>query len=95
MSREDLSLGSMTLDLKRTNHLGLEQTNKQTKKKKKEKNRPTHNSMEFTPLIPLRIPLRVFRLAGTILAEILGGFGRDVGKEFHFDAAEGFAYGVV
>ena len=48
--------------------------------------------MKFTPLVPLRVSLRVFRLSGTILAEILGGLGCYVCEQFHFYAAEGFAY---
>jgi len=42
--------------------------------------------------IALRSALRVFGFAGAELAEVFGGFGDDVGEEFHFDAAEGFAW---
>lgn len=58
----------------------------------KEEKGLTNNSVEFTTLVSLRIPLCILRLAGTVLAKILGGFGRDVGKKLHFDAAEGLAW---
>lgn len=65
---------------------------KKKRKKKQPKNRSesrlTNDSMEFAPFIPLRISLTVFGLASAILAEILGGFRRDICKEFHFHSAQ-------
>ena len=48
--------------------------------------------MKPTSFISQRTPLSVARLARTVLAEILGCAGDDVGEEFEFDAAEGFAW---
>lgn len=48
--------------------------------------------MEFTPLVALRTALGVLGLAGAELAEVLGRFGDGGGEEFHFYAAEGFAW---
>lgn len=47
--------------------------------------------MEFAPFVPLRTALSVLRLAGTVLAEILGGFGDDVGEQLHLHSTERFA----
>jgi hypothetical protein len=46
--------------------------------------------MEFAPFVPLRVPLSVLGLPRAVLAEVLGGFGRYVGEEFHLDSAQGF-----
>lgn len=51
----------------------------------------TNDSVEFTPFVPLRIPLGVFGLSGAILAEVFGGFGCYIGEKFHFYSAERFA----
>ncbi len=51
--------------------------------------------MEAGAFVALRPPLGVLRLAGAELAEVFRGFGDDVGEEFHFDAAEGFACGLL
>ena len=47
--------------------------------------------MELTPFIALRQTTGIFAFAGAELAKVLGGFGDDVGEEFHLDAAEWFA----
>jgi hypothetical protein len=47
--------------------------------------------VKFRPLISLRFSSRIFRLARAELSEVFGGAGDDVGEEFHFDAAQGFA----
>lgn len=51
--------------------------------------------MEFTPLVPLRLPARVLAFARAELAEVFGGARRDVCEELHFYAAEGFAFRCV
>ena len=48
--------------------------------------------MKPTSFISQRTPLSVPGLARAVLAEILGCTGDDVGEEFEFDAAEGFAW---
>ncbi len=50
----------------------------------------TDDSMELAAFVALRIALGVLSLAGTILAEILCGFGCGVYEEFHFDPAKRF-----
>jgi len=55
----------------------------------------TYHSVEAGAFVALRPPLGVLGLAGAELAEVFGGFGDDVGEEFHFDAAEGFACGLL
>ena len=49
--------------------------------------------MESATFVPLWPPLRILRLAGTELTEILGGFGGDVGEELHLDPAQRLAWG--
>lgn len=44
--------------------------------------------MKLAAFVALRPSLRVFVLAGAILAEIFSGFGRDVGEEFHLHSAQ-------
>ncbi len=50
----------------------------------------THHPMKFATFIPLRMSPWIFTFTRAKLAEVFGGFGHDVGEEFHFDAAEGF-----
>ena len=54
----------------------------------------TDDAVELAPFVALRAALGAFGLAGAELAEVLGRFGRGVGEEFHFDAAEGFTCGL-
>lgn len=51
----------------------------------------TDDAVELAPFVALRSPLRVLRFTRAELPEVFGRFGRCVGEELHFDAAEGFA----
>jgi len=49
--------------------------------------------MELAPLVPLRLPTTILRLARAKLAEILSRLGHDGAVEFDFDAPEFLAWG--
>ncbi len=47
--------------------------------------------MEFGALVALGLA-QVLRLAGAVLAEVLGGSGDDIFEEFKGDSAQGLAW---
>jgi hypothetical protein len=47
--------------------------------------------VELAPLVALRPPEMVLRLARAELAEVLGGLGDYIGEELELDAAERFS----
>lgn len=53
------------------------------------------HAVEFRGFVALRFAQWGFVLASAELAEVFGGSGHGAAEELHFDAAEGFAWGVV
>ena len=49
----------------------------------------SYHTMKLAPLVPLRSPQTILRLARAELAEILGGAGDDMAEQFDLDAAKG------